>query len=202
MANIVPLDTFNFQEVIEHPVRYTVQNGIPWFVAADVCAALEITNVSQAVENLDDDEKNTLSITYGIPGNPNKLHVNESGLYHLIFQSRKEKAKKFRRWVTETVLPSIRKTGSYSARQQLPEPKVVHPHTDHPELTSDEELELVLRYVKHIWERKQVAPTATELRNWVTRLDVKVIRIHLEELADQGEIEPFKTAHSTRYRPA
>lgn len=59
----------------------------PWFVAADVCKALSIANSRDAVERLDDDEKNTVGLTDGIPGNPNKTIVNEPGLYTLVFCS-------------------------------------------------------------------------------------------------------------------
>ena len=86
----------------------------PWFVAADVCRALEIWNPSQALTRLDDDEKNTLILNEGNRGNPNVTVVNEPGLYTLVLSSRKPEAKKFKRWVTHEVLPSIRKTGSYS----------------------------------------------------------------------------------------
>lgn len=64
-------------------------------------------------ERLDDDEKNSVSITDGNRGNPNFTVISESGLYNVIFLSRKPEAKKFKKWVTSEVLPSIRKTGSY-----------------------------------------------------------------------------------------
>jgi anti-repressor protein len=81
--------------------------------AGDVCDILELN--SNAVRRLDEDEKNTLRLTYSIPtrGNPNVIVINESGLYSLILRSRKPEAKAFKRWVTHEVLPSIRKTGGY-----------------------------------------------------------------------------------------
>lgn len=88
-------------------------NGEIWFVAKDVCAALEIKNSRDALTRLDIDEKNTVVLTDGI-GNPNKSVVNEYGLYTLVLSSRKPEAKTFKRWVTHDVLPSIRKTGQYS----------------------------------------------------------------------------------------
>lgn len=97
-------------------VRVLDQSGEPWFVLADVCRVLEHTNPSKAAERLDDDEKNTLTISEGIrqgAGNPNVSVVNESGLYSLILTSRKPAAKRFKKWVTSEVLPSIRKTGGY-----------------------------------------------------------------------------------------
>lgn len=94
-------------------VRIALINGEPWFVAVDVCKALDIVNARDAVKRLDDDEKNTVVLTDGIPGNPNKTIVNEYGLYALVLSSRKPEAKAFKRWVTHEVLPIIRKTGGY-----------------------------------------------------------------------------------------
>lgn len=91
----------------------TDENGEPWFVAKDVCNVLGITNNRDAISELDTDEKNTVVITDGIPGNPNKTIVSEAGLYRLVMKSRKPEAKEFQRWVTHEVLPQIRKTGGY-----------------------------------------------------------------------------------------
>lgn len=87
--------------------------GEPWFVAKDVCDILEISNNRDAISQLDSDEKNTVVISDGIPGNPNKTIISEPGLYKLIMRSRKPEAKEFQRWVTHEVLPQIRKTGGY-----------------------------------------------------------------------------------------
>ena len=98
-------------------VRTVMIDGNPWFVAADVCRALEIVNPSMTLERLDDDEKGSLNLTEGTSpkgGNPNVNIINEPGLYVLVLGSRKPEAKAFRRWVTHEVIPSIRKTGSYS----------------------------------------------------------------------------------------
>lgn len=88
--------------------------GEPWFVAKDVCDALELTDVSMTMKSLDDDEKRVQVLLVSGGKNPTRMwFVNESGLYNVIFQSRKPKARFFRRWVTHEVLPQIRKTGSY-----------------------------------------------------------------------------------------
>lgn len=100
-------------------VRTVTINGEPWFVAADVCKALEINNVSMAISRLDDDEKNTISLTEGIPGNPNKTIVNEPGLYSLVLSSRKPEAKSFKRWITHEVIPDIRQYGMYATSDFL-----------------------------------------------------------------------------------
>lgn len=88
--------------------------GEPWFVAKDVCDALELTDVSMTMRYLDDDEKRIQVLFVSGSQNTTRMwFVNESGLYNVIFQSRKPKARSFRRWVTHEVLPQIRKTGSY-----------------------------------------------------------------------------------------
>lgn len=107
------LTTFNFNSMTVRTV--TDSAGNPWFVAADVCKVLEIRNVSQAMTRLDDDEK-TLITNDGqdFQAAPTMTIINESGLYSLILTSRKPEAKAFKKWVTSEVLPSIRKTGTYS----------------------------------------------------------------------------------------
>ena len=96
------------------PVRAQIIAGEPWFVAKDVCRILEIAKYRDAVARLDDDERESVLMdTLG--GTQQMVAVNESGLYHLIFQSRKPEARKFRKWVTSEVLPSIRRKGFYIA---------------------------------------------------------------------------------------
>ena len=89
------------------------ENGEPWFVAKDVCDVLELSNVGQALARLDNDEKSSITLNDGTPGNPNRAIVSESGLYALVLASRKPEAHEFKRWVTHEVLPQIRKTGGY-----------------------------------------------------------------------------------------
>jgi len=72
----------------------TDHEGNPWFVAKDVCNVLDLGNPSQAVSELEDDEKNTISIADGNRGNPNMLIISESGLYSLVFRSRKPEARR------------------------------------------------------------------------------------------------------------
>ena len=91
-------------------VRTVEINGKPHFVAADVCRSLEIANYTQAVQRLDEDERAMFNI--GRQGDTNI--VTESGLYSLVFGSRKPEAKAFKRWITHEVLPpEIRQTGGY-----------------------------------------------------------------------------------------
>lgn len=86
--------------------------GNPWWYAAEVCAVLDIANPRDAMGRLDADEKSTVAST---DGGPERNIINESGLYTLILGSRKAEARVFKRWVTGTVLPSIRRTGQYTA---------------------------------------------------------------------------------------
>lgn len=92
------------------PIRTVMMDGNPWFVAADVCKALEISNVTQSLDRLDDDERSMFNI--GRQGETNI--INEPGLYALILGSRKPEAKAFKRWITHEVLPALRRTGEYS----------------------------------------------------------------------------------------
>lgn len=96
-------------------IRTTMIDCEPWFIAIDVTTALGYSNSRDAIKkHVDDDDKNTVAKRDGIPGNPNLTIINESGLYSLIFSSKLPDAKKFKRWVTSEVLPSIRKTGRYA----------------------------------------------------------------------------------------
>ena len=94
-----------------------MKDGEPWFVAKDVCDALTLENSRKATASLDDDEKGVSPIVTP-SGTQQMTIVSESGLYNLIFQSRKAEAKAFRKWVTSEVLPSLRKTGRYELKPQ------------------------------------------------------------------------------------
>lgn len=110
MTNLIP---FAFDDALVRVVHH--DSGEPWFVAADVCAALSLPNATRVLERLDDDEQALISIQGISRGNDQVNIVNESGLYSLVLGSRKPEAKRFKKWVTSEVLPSIRKTGAYSS---------------------------------------------------------------------------------------
>lgn len=110
MANI---QVFEYQN---SKVRTVDMDGEAWFVLKDVCAVLGISNNRMAADRLDDDEKG-VSLIDTLGGKQEMVIVNESGLYHIILRSDKPEAAPFRRWVTNDVLPTIRKTGSYNAPQ-------------------------------------------------------------------------------------
>lgn len=102
-------------------IRTINQNGEPWFVAADVCGALDIGNPSQAITRLDDDEKMTTLISNesAATGKSQLSFVNEPGLYSLVLGSRKPEAKAFKRWITHEVIPAIRKHGVYATPETV-----------------------------------------------------------------------------------
>ena len=92
-------------------VRSILIDGDPWFVAADVCKALEIEKTNRALSRLDDDEKGAHSVS--TPGGRQRMSIiSESGLYSLILGSRKPEVRAFKRWITHEVIPSIRKHGA------------------------------------------------------------------------------------------
>ena len=108
-VDLSAVQIFDFKE---NPVRIFMTESQPWFVASDVCRVLELSNASMACKPLDEDEKG-ISTAYTLGGQQGLLSVSESGLYALIFQSRKPQAKAFRKWVTSEVLPSLRQKGYY-----------------------------------------------------------------------------------------
>lgn len=101
-------------------IRTAVIAGDPWFVAADLCTVLALSNRHSSLALLDDDEKGVHSME--TPGGVQELAVvNEPGMYSLILRSRRPEAKAFKRWITHEVLPSIRKTGGYGNVPSLPQ---------------------------------------------------------------------------------
>lgn len=110
------LEVFKFEE--DKEIRTQVdQDGITWFRVKDVCSGLYLANVTEATKNLKPKERGSFNVkTSG--GMQKMLFTSESGLYKLIMQSRKQEAQDFKDWICETVLPSIRKTGSFSMPPQ------------------------------------------------------------------------------------
>ena len=95
-------------------IRTITKDNEPMFCLADVCKALELTNSRSVADRLEDDERCKLDL----PRQGETWFVTESGLYAVILRSDKPNAKKFRKWVTGEVLPSIRKNGGYIANQE------------------------------------------------------------------------------------
>jgi prophage antirepressor-like protein len=114
MSNIIP---FQFETQSIRVV--TNDNGEPWFNAREICDVLGYGNPHQALStHVDGDDLQKLEVIDSIGRKQLANHINESGLYALIFGSTKDEAKRFKRWVTHEVLPAIRKTGAYIPPQQ------------------------------------------------------------------------------------
>ena len=126
-------------------IRVIERDGEPWFVAADVCNVLDLSNPTIAVSRLDEDERAKFNL--GRQGDA--TIVNEPGLYTLVLGSRKPEAKAFKRWVTHEVIPTIRKTGAYSTRK--PDSCMI-----------DNPIARAQRWIEETQERLAVPPT----REW------------------------------------
>ena len=162
-------------------IRTIEKDGEPWFVGKDVAAALGYTNARNAVPaHVDDEDKLRTQIEYA--GQKRDITIiNESGLYSLVLSSKLPTAKKFKRWVTSEVIPSIRKTGSYSAldmTQLSPEMQMLKLLTDKAITTElaqkqqEQHLQLVEQKVEGIRELVGINPN--QWREDCRRLIVRI----------------------------
>ncbi|MDO9806639.1 BRO family protein, partial [Glaesserella parasuis] len=134
MSQSTQLSTFNFEQ---SSIRVIAVNNEPWFVAKDVCDTLGIKNPTQALENLDEDERAMFNIgleqRVNFDNRVSEINiVSESGMYTLILRCRDAVKKgsvphRFRKWVTAEVLPQIRKTGQYSQNSTQIAPLTITP---------------------------------------------------------------------------
>jgi anti-repressor protein len=111
-------NSFNFGL---HEVRVVLQEGEPWFVLGDICRALNLSNPSMVAQRLQPHQRSKASL--GRQGDA--IVINESGLYRVVLRSDSPHAEPFQVWVTEDVLPSVRKTGSYTAAPEEADPLVM-----------------------------------------------------------------------------
>lgn len=109
-------------------IRTVTRDGEVWFVGKDVAEALGFTNSRDAIATHVFDDDKGVEIIDTLGGKQKMTAINESGLYALVFGSRLESAKRFKRWVTSEVLPAIRKTGSYDMDEYSPEIKAILMH--------------------------------------------------------------------------
>ena len=182
-------------KLFENPlfkVRVVMRDGEPWFVAKDVCDCLDIGNVSQTCSRLDDDERGIISNDTP-SGKQEMLVVSEPGLYSLIGSSKKQEAKAFKRWVNHEVLPSIRKTGSYSVTQ--PQPQIALP-TNYLEalkaLVASEEAKLALQ--AELTSEKE----AHEKDNADFRNGLDILNAQKAQISSKREATAMATASSAR----
>lgn len=110
------LQTWNYEN---SEIRTVEKDGEPWWVLADVCKVLELTTPSRVAERLEKDEVSQTHTIDRMGRTQKSTIINESGLYAVILRSDKPQAKPFRKWVTNEVLPSIRKHGAYMTDQTL-----------------------------------------------------------------------------------
>lgn len=153
----------------------TDKAGEPWFVAKDVCDILSHSNVSMALDRLDDDERSKFNL--GRQGETNI--VNEAGLYVLVLSSRKPEAHEFKRWVTHEVLPSIRKHGAYMTQQTLDKA-----------LTSPDFLIQLATKLKEEQEKvKELEPKAKALDDFTNVPDALLVRDAAKLLSNDSNIQ-------------
>lgn len=164
------VQTFHFNNA---PLRtLTDEAGGPWFVAKDVCDILNHSNVSMALDRLDDDERAKFNL--GRQGDTNI--INEAGLYTLILSSRKPEAHKFKRWVTHEVLPTIRKHGAYMTQQTL----------DKALTNPDFLIQLATRLKEEQKKVKALEPKAKALDTFTSVEDKLLIRDAAKVLSNSG----------------
>lgn len=150
MSQSTQISAFNFENAA---IRVITIDNEPWFIAKDLCEALNLSNSRMALLALDDDEKG-VSSTYTLGGEQELSIVSESGMYTLILRCRDAVKKgsvphRFRKWVTAEVLPQIRKTGKYSVQQQLVLPEPEPQKTYNTNTTAKEIHELVWLLFSH-----------------------------------------------------
>ena len=179
MSNLQIFKNDDFGEI-----RVVELNNEPWFVATDICKVLDIKNVTQAINRLDEDERSMLNI--GRQGVTNI--VNEYGLYNLILASRKPEAKKFKRWVTHEVIPSIRKHGAYMTPEKIKE-VLMNPDTIIQLATAlKEEQQRRLQVERQIEEQKPLVTFAeTALKAKDNILVRQLAKIAKDEGIETGE---------------
>lgn len=155
----------------------TDEHGEIWFVANDICAALELTNPRKALaDHVDPDYVTQSDTTDNLGRKQLTNHVNESGLYALIFGSRKESAKRFKRWVTSEVLPAIRKNGGYYA--------ATNESTGMQQLAAAEAVDIVMKVVGNMVQnlRLDTEDYLMLLRYGLSKYDQKLGEIVPKEL--------------------
>lgn len=198
------IQTFNFNDASLRTL--TDENGDPWFVAKDVCNILEISNPSDALQSLYDDEKTNLGNSYvwSEPGR-RPLIISEPGLYRLVMRSRKPEAKDFQRWVTHEVLPSIRKHGIYATETTIDQ-ILADPDFGIRLLTSLKEERA--KRIEAENQVKELEPKAKALDDFTNVPDALLVRDAAKLLSNAGtpigekELREWLSQHGWTYRHA
>ena len=197
MAIQYALKVFEYEE--KRPFRIIDRDGEPWFVLSEVCRELNIINVSDAASRLDDDEKDNIGITDAIGRKRPTLIINESGLYSIILRSRVPGAKRFKKWVTHEVLPSIRRTGGYGRGT----PKFIRRYNENWDRISDGYFSVISELTIRLWGRLEQlghimadkATNGTELRPDVSvgRLFSSWLKENHPHVSDEYQMYPHWT---------
>lgn len=193
------LQVFEYED--RRPFRIIDRNGEPWFVLTDVCRELEIANPRDAASRLDDDEKDAVGIPDAIGRTQNTTIINESGLYSLILTSRKDAARKFKKWVTAEVLPSIRRTGGYGART----PAFIRRYNQNWDRISNGYFSVISELVIRLWGRLEqlghiMADQAADGRE--LRPDISVGQKFAQWLRDNHPEQADECAYYLHWTPA
>jgi len=153
----------------------------PWFKAKDVATVLEYNDTKKAYKHIDEDDKKILenlrsSIGRPLMGNEkNTIYINESGLYSLILSSKKEEAKKFKKWITSIVLPSIRKHGEYKLKKEIEE--------------------LTKKFKEQLYLKEQIIQSLSSI---ITNNDNKPSYIYIGSTELEKSLNYFKIGKTTR----
>lgn len=193
------IQTFNFNNA---PLRtLTDKAGEPWFVAKDICNILGHSNVSMALDRIDDDERAKFNL--GRQGKTNI--VNEAGLYSLVLTSRKPEAREFKRWVTHEVLPSIRKHGIYATETTIDQ-ILANPDFGIRLLTSLKEERA--KRIEAENQVKELEPKAKALDDFTNVPETLLVREAAKLLSNAGtpigekELREWLSQHGWTYRHA
>lgn len=144
MTSLIPF------EYMQTSVRTVEIDQQPWFVADDIAKALGYRDAANMVRNLDEDEADTHNVSTS-GQNRAMLIINESGVYHAIFNSRRPEAKAFRRWVTHEVLPAIRLRGFYESRAYDTRGHRLPPFTEQMKLVAAAQRTFGKRAAQKLW---------------------------------------------------
>lgn len=193
------IQTFNFNSSTLRTL--TDEAGDPWFVAKDICDILGHSNVSMALNRIDDDERAKFNL--GRQGETNI--VNEAGLYSLVLTSRKPEAREFKRWVTHEVLPSIRKHGIYATETTIDQ-ILANPDFGIRLLTSLKEERA--KRIEAENQVKELEPKAKALDDFTNVPETLLVREAAKLLSNAGtpigekELRKWLSQHGWTYRHA
>ena len=168
-------------------VRGIEINGEPWLVGKDVCNVLNYSNSTKALKDHVDAEDMTFNETLKLSRQSGAWLINESGFYSLVFSSEMPKAKNFKHWVTSEVLPSIRKTGSYSIQQKVDSYMI------------EDSIARAKRWIEEEEERRTLKLTVENQKPMVMLAEERIDKKGCYSLTDVTKSLHFKRGQITRW---